>query len=135
MLRASSEAGSRIAHDEFLGKLDYVVGSDVVAIEKSKKAWQSALVILAQMDLSSLTNVEEPSELFDLETKKQLSTATDWLAKQPIGVFDAFRSTGLQIDVFISSWIDCDQFDLELPPKFLLACGERGMAITICTND
>ena len=38
-------------------------------------------------------------------------------------------------DVFIGGWMNCDQFDLTLPPEFLLACGRLGLPIDIYTND
>jgi hypothetical protein len=35
----------------------------------------------------------------------------------------------------VSGWIDGDQMDLAFPPAFLLACGQAGLKIEICTND
>jgi hypothetical protein len=37
--------------------------------------------------------------------------------------------------VFFGGWLDGEQFDLDLPAEFLLACGRAGLPISICTND
>jgi hypothetical protein len=75
------------------------------------------------------------SEAFDAAVREGLVRAAEWLAHQPPAVFEDLRKAGHKTDVFIGGWIDQDQFDLNLPPEFLRACGTLGLTISICTND
>ena len=134
-LRASHPQGSRVSHDSFVGHLSIEPIDPVVNVVKSKSQWMAALVVMVAIEIGEFVDAEEPSEAFVTALRERLIAAGDWLSRQPISVFDTIRNGGFRCDVFISGWIDCDQFDLDLPPNLLLACGERGLEITICTND
>ena len=95
----------------------------------------AALVVMAAIEIGEFVDTDETSEAFEIALRVRLVAAGDWLSRQSVSVFEDIRGAGLKCDVFIGGWIDCDQFDLDLPPNFLLACGERGLEITICTND
>ena len=69
------------------------------------------------------------------QIEERLPRAAQWLNSRPAGVFDSLREQGLNLDVFVGGWIDGDQMDLIFPPEFLLACGQAGLRIQICTND
>ncbi|MBB3210533.1 hypothetical protein FHS27_006380 [Rhodopirellula rubra] len=134
-LRASHPQGSRVSHDAFIGRLTIAGDDPIVDATKSKSEWMAALAVMVAIEIGEFTDAEEPSEAFVIALRERLVAAGDWLSRQPIPVFDDIRAAGLECDVFVGGWIDCDQFDLDLPPNFLLACGERGLEITICTND
>ncbi len=134
-LRASHPYGSRVSHDAFAGRFDIATGDPIVEITKSKSAWMAARVVLVAIERGEFSDAEEPSEAFAAALNERLEAAARWLTRQPVSIFDQIRDSGLDCGVFIGGWIDCDQFDLDLPPSFSLACGQRGLCITICTND
>ncbi len=50
-------------------------------------------------------------------------------------MFEELRASGSVTDVFVGGWVTQDQFDLELPPEFLRACGKLVLTVSVCTND
>jgi len=92
-------------------------------------------VELLALDAADFARAPEPSEAFAAALREGLARAAAWLAKQPRQVFKELFEAGVTIDIFIGAWIDVDQMDLDLPPAFLEACGERGLAISLITND
>jgi hypothetical protein len=58
-----------------------------------------------------------------------------WLARQPAGVFEELRAAGRVTDLFVGEWVTQNQFDLDLSPEFLRACGAPELAVSACTND
>jgi len=125
--------GNKVPHDIFLGKLL----SDKTSYEysKSKKAWQSAQITLFKIELSKFKDEEEPSESFSEEVKKELNTSAQWLDSIANQIFKDFLETDLNIKIIISSWIDSDQFDLDIPSSFIKACSEKELSLSIITND
>ena len=69
------------------------------------------------------------------QIKSQFLRAAEWLSSRPSKTFENCRAQGFDLDVFISLWIENDQVDLDVPPEFLLACGQAGLPIAICSND
>lgn len=55
--------------------------------------------------------------------------------RKQAGVFEELRAAGRDADVSVSGWVERDQFELDLPPEFLRACGALGLAVSVCTND
>ncbi len=69
------------------------------------------------------------------EDRTGLPPAAEWLDARSAGAFERWRESGRTADVFIGGWLSNEQFDMVLPPPFLLACGKAGLPIHICTND
>ena len=96
---------------------------------------QAALVELLEVAMQDLTQFNEPSEEFAARVRRGLQQAAKWLDSVPSGALDRWRAEGLTADVFVGGWLDNEQFDLNFPSEFLLACGRLGLPISICTND
>lgn len=101
----------------------------------STSPWQSANVGLFCVDMADLQEYEEPSEEFAIRVEQGFLDAAEWLVARPVGAFDDWRDAGRKADVFIGGWLLNEQFDLVLPPQFLMACGAAELPIQICTND
>jgi hypothetical protein len=101
----------------------------------SDSAWKAALIELFTIRIEECQAGSERYEEFASRIDAGLKRAAEWLSARPQGVFDEWRASGKNADVFIGGWMNSDQFDLTLPPEFLLACGRAGLPIEICTND
>lgn len=117
-----------VTGEEFFGALGLKPEDGFFAESGAPSPGRSAKVILASAE-------HERENSCDQQVGDQLRRAAGWLSSRPSGVFDSLRAQGLKMDVFVSGWIDNDQMDLGLPPEFLLACGQAGLGIKICTND
>ena len=96
---------------------------------------QAALIYFVDEEIAFHQDSSEPSESLCSKIEQQLLKAAEWLSSLGTGVFDRCRESGLKVDIFIGGWIDQDQFDLSLPARFLLACGQAGLSIEVVTND
>ena len=86
--------------------------------------------------MADLQGCEEPSEEFAARIEQGFLRAAEWLDARSAGGFRMWRrESGRTADVFIGGWLSNEQFDMVLPPPFLLACGKAGLPIHICTND
>jgi hypothetical protein len=95
----------------------------------------AALARLVDVTMEQHARAAEPSEAFASSVEAALLEAAVWLQALPLEPFDECRRRGITMDVFIGSWIDQDQFDLNLPAPFILACGRLSLPISIVTND
>jgi hypothetical protein len=121
--------GSRLF--ELLG----LAPEDGFEVSPSDSAWKAARVVLMQVAVEDVKDAREPSEAFAARIWVGLLRAAGWLNARPPGALDRCRAEGFELDVFFGGWLDGEQFDLELPAEFLLACGRAGLPIRICTND
>jgi hypothetical protein len=96
---------------------------------------QASLIYFVDEEVAAFASAKEPSEAFAAAVEARLLASAKWLASRPAGALDACRAQGYRLDVFVGSWIDQDQFDLDLPAEFLLACGSGALGISIVTND
>lgn len=101
----------------------------------SESAWQAASIILLEVTFEEVQEAGEPHEVFAVRIDQGFRRAAEWLLSRPVEVFDRWRSAGRKLDVFIGGGLNDQQFDLDLPAVFLLACGRAGLPIQICTND
>jgi hypothetical protein len=101
----------------------------------SVRPWQAALLTLVEVAVDDCLGAPEPSEEFAARIDAQLKCAAKWLMSEREQGIRAWRNTGRKADIFVGGWLEEDQFDFIFPPEFLLACGQLGLPITICTND
>jgi hypothetical protein len=87
----------------------------------------------AQVDTTADAGAK--SVAFATAVQAGLVRAAKWLAQQPPAVFEQLRADGRVTDLFVGGWIEQDQFELDLPPEILQACGTLGLTVSICTND
>lgn len=97
--------------------------------------WKVAIVSLLDVEMKHCLEAEEPSEEFAVRVARGLHRAAQWLSTLSPEKMNRWRESHHQADIFVGGWLDNDQFDLVLPPEFLLACGRLGLTLTICTND
>lgn len=101
----------------------------------SDSPYKAARIVLVSVSLAECAPGPERHQEFATKVGVGLKHAADWLASLVPTRFDEWRARGMVADVFIGGWMNSDQFDLKLPPDFLLACGRLGLPIEICTND
>jgi hypothetical protein len=136
-LRAWDRRGRKVAPAEFLDWLR-IAPSDPAAVEEGPGAPRVRLLAVAMKDFDEVDITADAgarSEAFAVAVHDGLVRAAAWLARQPAAVFEELRAAGRVTDVFVGGWISQDQFDLELPPEFLRACGALGLTVSVCTND
>ena len=131
-LRAYFADGRSVTGD-FLGNLA-VDHEAIVEVIADRGPWQSALLVLARRNSEDYEGEADPQERLGEVLRQDLERAAAWLAQQVEGVA-SLRSAGLEVDVFVDSWIDQDQLDWSFPGAFLLACGQAGLPIRMVTND
>jgi len=95
----------------------------------------AASVVLFEVAMGNVISAPEPAEAFAASVRNGFAGAAARLGALRREAFDAWRAAGRHADVFVSGWLDDQQFDLEVPGEFLRACGELGLPMTICTND
>lgn len=136
-LRAWDRRGNSIRPAEFIDRLSIATG-DPVTVEDGRGVPRVRLLTVGVADFAHVdTSADggERSEAFAAAVHDGLVRAAGWLARQPAGVFDDLRADGRVTDVFVGGWVTQSQFDLELPPEFLRACGNLGLTLSVCTND
>src|SRR5262249_34189420 len=101
----------------------------------SNSLYRAATIELFAVSMDECLSAAEPTEEFVVRIDAGLKRAAEWLDTLDPTTFAEWRTAGKTTDIFIGGWMNCDQFDLTLPPEFLLACGRLGLPITICTND
>jgi hypothetical protein len=101
----------------------------------SDSAWKAAAIELVEVAMDDCREAPEPCEEFVARIDAGLRKAAEWLLSIPLAPLERWRADGHKADVFIGGWLKGEQFDLALPPPFLLACGRLGLPIEICTND
>jgi hypothetical protein len=122
---------------EFPHQLDIAAGDDAV-VESGPGSPRVTLLELSMEDFAGVDTTDDAgaqTEAFAAAVREGLLRAAEWLSRQPAGLFRDLRAAGWYTDVFIGGWIVDDQFDLDLPPEFLHACGALSLTVSICTND
>lgn len=136
-LRAWDRGGTAVRAADFLARL-IVDAGDTVRIEDGPGVPRVRLLSLSMEDFADVDTSEDAgaqSEAFAGALREGLLSAAEWLTRQPATVFKELRAAGRVTDVFVGGWVTQDQFDLELPPEFLQACGALGLTLSVCTND
>ncbi len=136
-LRAWDRRGTPVADTDFLDRLMFDP-ADTARAEHRPRITCVCLLSLSMDEFADVDTSEDAgaqSQAFAGALHDRLVSAATWLARQPATVFKDLRSTGCVTDIFVGGWITQDQFDLELPPEFLQACGALGLTLSICTND
>jgi hypothetical protein len=127
-------AGER-ATGTLLFELLALAPGDGFETSPSDSAWKAARIVLMEVAREDVGDSEELAEAFAARIREGLLRAGQWIASRPADAFDRCRAEGFRLDVFFGGWLDGEQFDLDLPAEFLLACGKAGLPISICTND
>jgi hypothetical protein len=103
-------------------------------LQPGERAGQTTLIPFVDEAVETYNTSPEPYDAFAEAIDAALVKAAWWLDKRS-GLSSRCLAVGIKTDVFVGSWIDQDQFDLDLPAAFLLACGRAGLSISIVTND
>jgi hypothetical protein len=127
-------ASGRSVAGDFFGLLG-LEASDGFRTEAGAEPGRSSLVYFVDEEMAAHSSEVEPSDSFAKAVDAALLRAARWLGSRPPEALESCRARGINLDVFVGSWIDQDQFDLDLPFQFLLECGRAGLGITIVTND
>jgi hypothetical protein len=112
-----------------------VQSADGFPTSPSNSPWKAAAVELVEVAMEECQAASEPTEEFVARLDAGLRRAADWLMARPAGAFERWRADGRRADIFVGGWLEGEQFDLAFPAVFLLACGQAGLPIEICTND
>ena len=136
-LRAWDRGGNPVAAADFLDRLIFDP-ADTVRIEDEPGVPRVRLLSLSMEDFADIDTSEDAgakSEAFASALHDGLVGTAAWLIRQRATVFEELRAAGRVTEVFVGGWITQDQFDLDLPPEFLRACGALGLTLSFCTND
>jgi len=136
-LRAWDPSARPIPRAEFLDRL--VLGPDgPVSVPTPPDNPRVRLLAISRDDFAHVDTSADAgarSEAFVAAVTDGLTRAAAWLTLQPVDVFESLRAGGRRTEVFVGAWVTQDQFDLDVPPAFLRACGVLGLTLSICTND
>jgi hypothetical protein len=132
-LVVSHPDGAVVTKDE-LASLDPEEGGLALRVVADRSKWQSALVLLLREDIEAHASDAEPSEAFARAVAIGFESAARWIAPRAAKI-RALAAAGLRLRVIATGWIDHDQLDLDLPPAFLAACAEAGLAFQLVTNE
>jgi hypothetical protein len=136
-LRAWDRGGGIVLPAEFQERLSIRPG-DPAQVQEGPGAPRVQLLNVSMEDFADVDKSHDAgatSEAFAAAVRAGLLVAAKWLDQQPAHVFEELRAAGRMTDVFVGGWVEQDQFDLDLPPEFLRACGRLGLMVSICTND
>jgi hypothetical protein len=115
-----------------------IAPGDPAVVQNGQGVPRVQLLCVSMGDFAHVDTTEDAgaqSEAFASTIRDGLIRVAEWLGRQPVEVFEDLRDAGCVTDIFVSGWMTDDQFDLDLPPEFLRACGALGLTISICTND
>jgi hypothetical protein len=112
-----------------------LTAEDGFRTEPGLEPGQASLIYFVDEERATYAAMAEPSGSFAAAIEQRLLSAAAWLQSRSPDAWTSCRTRGLKLDVFVGSWIDQDQLDLDLPAPFLLACGQANLGITIVTND
>ena len=136
-LRAWDRTGDDVQRAEFLDRLVIVPG-DPVVVEDGPGAPRVRVFSVSMEDFANVDTTHDAgaqTEAFAAAIHEGLVRAANWLNRQPPNIFVELRAAGRVTDLFVGGWVTDDQFDLDLPPEFLRACGALGLTLSVCTND
>lgn len=136
-LRAWHQSGDRNVAAKLLHGLAILPG-DPVVVEDEPGVPRVRLLSVSMEDFAQVDTTADAgaqSEAFAAAIRRGLIRAGEWLSRQPVELFEEIRAAGCVTDVFVGGWMTDDQFDLDLPPQFLRACGALGLTMSVCTND
>jgi hypothetical protein len=136
-LRAWDRRGERNVAAKLLDGVKIAPG-DPAVVEDGPGGPRIRLFNVSMEDFAHVDTTKDASaqsEAFAAAIHDGLIRAAQWLGRQPVEVFEGLRAAGWVTDIFVGSWMTDDQFDLDLPPEFLRACGALGLTVTVCTND
>jgi hypothetical protein len=132
-LVASYPDGKNVRAEDFTLKLS-ISESDGVSCVADRGTWVSALVTFADLRLSDFQSAEKRSAAFSEALQGRLAAAAKWLGERRETLRQMARD-GLGMFLLLDAFIDQDQFEIDLPPALLLACGECDVKIKVLTND
>lgn len=115
-----------------------IAPGDAAVVEKGPGVPSVRLFTVSMQDFARVDATKDAgarSEAFAAAVRDGLIRAALWLERQPVQVFEDLRAAGCVTDIFVGGWMRDDQFDLDLPPEFLRACGALGLTVSVCTND
>jgi hypothetical protein len=136
-LRAWHHSGDRKVAASLLDRINIMPG-DAAVVEDGPGVPRVRLLRVSMEDFAHVDTTADAgaqSEAFAAAVRAGLIRAAEWLSRQPLELFKELRAAGCLTDVFVGSWMTDDQFDLDLPPEFLRACGALGLTVSVCTND
>jgi hypothetical protein len=136
-LRAWHQSGDRNIAAKLLDGVTISPG-DPAIVEGGPGVARVRLLSVSMADFAEVDTTEDAgaqSEAFVAAIREGLIRAGEWMSRQPVQLFEELRAAGCVTDVFVGGWMTDDQFDLDLPPQILRACGALGLTVSVCTND
>src|SRR5262245_9417584 len=88
----------------------------------SEEAWQSAQIVLFTVSIHECKSGDERYDEFERRVARGFKGAAKWLSARKPAAFAKWRKERKKAEIFISGWMNADQFDLTLPPEFLREC-------------
>jgi hypothetical protein len=97
--------------------------------------WQSARIVLAETNLDSFGDAEEPHEAFQMDLNQSLKQASSWLSTVDYESLEKSRNDGLNIDIFVEAMVDNNQLEFRLPAEFLTQVSRLQLPIEVMSDS
>jgi hypothetical protein len=132
-LRAWHPNGYPISGSEFANAL--ASEASRFALVGSGKEWEASRIVGFELSLEAYNEMDEPHEAYSKALNESFSNFTGWLSTLSLNSLDMLRAKGVNLDVFITFWIDQNQFELALPAELMAEMGRLRLPITMLSND
>lgn len=132
-LRAWHPLGNPFSAVEFVDAIS--TDSSKLNLVGSGQQWETARILGFELLLKAYQDAAEPHEAFDSAMRDSFIEFSKWLGTVTLHSLDLLRSRGMNLDLFVSCWIDQDQFEVQLPSELLGEAGRLKLAIKVISND
>lgn len=116
--------------EDFVIPLGVEVGYPVVRVSVGGARWTSAVVEFSSLSLVDFSRSEEPSAEFFEALSRYLEHVAEWILPRTT-VIHGLVSGGLDVRLSIVVEMDCNQFEITLPPRLALAAGQASLPVQV----
>ena len=96
---------------------------------------RSERVVFRTVRLQEFRDGSEPSEDMAAATRDALLSLAVFLGEQDAGLLGQLGDSGIRVRVFVSLYMNRDQFELTLPAPLLRSAGRLGWDVELISND
>lgn len=131
-LRAMRKDGESIKREDYCKWL--LMDKEKYPVEGFNKKFRAVVMDVCHFQHDEFIGENKWDE-FNRTFQESLIHFSKYLRELSLEKLNQFRSTGVELDLFVSIWIDTEQFDLAFPSAFLLEAGKLHLPLVICSND
>jgi hypothetical protein len=95
--------------------------------------YEEASVELFEVEMRDVEDQADPVKAFAERTERGFLEAATWLRQCKVAGLQRWREQGKKAEIWVQGILADREFDLQIPPEFLLECGRLGLRVIICT--